>query len=149
MKLNRRNVLVAATAFAAGYGPPNTQTAAAEKRSPNTNQIFADATNVAATAAECAAACHESLDACTARLSFGAERLKELMAAIRDCSDICAVTATVLARHGTMAPALCQACADACQRMIAAGRDFAEIHAIQQGRAAAARCAVACRSCIA
>lgn len=144
MKLNRRHVLVAATAFATGYGQLNQPAAAAKVRTPKIDQTFADGEIISATAAECAAACNECLDACTARLVSGTDGLVELLAVIRECGDICAVTATQLARKGTRAPALRQACADACSRMIAAARDFSEITTVQRCSTSAARCANAC-----
>lgn len=58
----------------------------------------------------CAAACSEMLDSSDVQRSF-AETLM-------DCRDICMVTATILSRTGPMSPAIRQACADACRRVV-------------------------------
>ena len=148
MKLNRRNALVAATAFAVGSVRSIKQTATAEERTANFDVASAENTNVAAVADECAAACSVCLDACTEQLVSGADGIVEFMTVIRDCSDICTVTATRLARKGPMAPALQQACADACSRLVTAGRSLLGIKEVERCTAVAARCAAACRQSI-
>lgn len=149
MKLNRRNVLVAATAFAAGYGQPNTPTASAAERTLTADDKCATDTHVAAIAAECAAACNACLDTCIQQLASGTDQAVRLITQLRDCSDICTVTATQLAGNQSVAMALRQACADACSRLVAAGQDFHAINTVQQCTAAAVSCAAACRRSIA
>ena len=154
MTMNRRHALMTGSALAVGAtvnrsagviagqsGRP--QIAAVYSHIPSTA-----ASNVAAMAAECAAACAICIDATTERLIAGDHAFAELLALCRDCSDICSVTATLLARRGPLAPAICQACADACSRLAAVCPEFTDAADVRMCRTVAARCAHGCRSLI-
>ncbi|MCA9051819.1 MAG: hypothetical protein KDA89_23940 [Planctomycetaceae bacterium] len=82
------------------------------------------AANVAEACRCCAEACHRVLTDPASRLDDrgvtdrGApERLVPRLL-LQECRDLCRVTASILSRPTTTAPAICQACSDACSRVL-------------------------------
>lgn len=108
----RRNALLATTAFAFGAG----RNAAAEK-----TQSVKPASEVGGCHQREVQLCLELAD--MAGECIRASALKStpsLPNFIRVCQDVegvCCVTATILNQRSQVAPAICQACADACNRL--------------------------------
>lgn len=72
----------------------------------------------------------------------------EFIGICQDVEGICLVTATVLSRESTNAAAICQACADACDRFASACRAADSNGKASQIQQLAVRCGNACRSLI-
>ena len=88
---------------------------------------------LAASCLECAAACAQVM-----------QRSAEIFSAAQDCRDLCIVTATLLSRPESTAPAICQACADACRRVRVACDKQSNSDGLQTCRESSEKCAQLC-----
>lgn len=143
MKINRRNALATATALTLGtLGVP----VAARSKTPPSSRADSsfDRQDVTGPAAECSAACSACLNIYDRPLTTGKNHLKAILAECRDCGDICGVIASLRGRRGAVAPAIHQACADSCARLVKMIGDETRSPQIDLCRQAATRCIVAC-----
>ena len=146
--LNRRDVILSAAAMIAG-----SSRAAATSADASTLGTVRDEGSrlqrmtTSTACSECAIACSELMRVCVERTVAGDTEFAALQELAHDCCDICTVAATLLRREGQLAPAICQACADACDRLLecCAGLTAREI---QRCEVYASRCAIACRALI-
>ena len=147
--LTRRNAILASTAFAVGAA--NQSSHAASTSTPQSQLLPSSHMDVVVTfTAEHASyqclQCAESASRCITVAARSADaNVGEFVQVCQDASDICFVTATILTRQGPLSPAICQACADACDRLIYACAN-ANLNGLEQTCATLAnRCATVCR----
>ncbi len=144
--LHRRDVILSATAMIAGLDMAAATSAhATQPRSALDTSSRQRGTTAADACSECATACSVLSRVCVERMVLGETEFVALQELSHDCSDICTVAATLLRRQGPLAPAICQACADACDRLVkrCSSLTAREIH---HCATSAKRCAIACRT---
>ncbi len=139
--LNRRDVLKTAPALALGAGAFSATSVAAvsqAQETQNSGESLADATSL----------CCAATAKLASEIADAGELHKDRLAAanvLLECSRVCQVISLKLLRGEAVSPALCQANADACERVISiAGRFHALKHA-QSVQQIAEECADACR----
>lgn len=153
--LTRRNAILAGSAFAFGAVNQDSQ-AGTNNSTRNQAASVNDAIQwdvVRPFTAEHAAyqclQCSESASRCIAAAGKSTDAsVGEFIELCLDASDICVVTATILTRQGPLSPAICQACADACDRLVKACAN-ANLNGLEQTCATLAnRCATVCRKLV-
>ncbi len=95
----------------------------------------------------CYSACTETFGYCVER--GGALVAPDLLRRLRDCAELCRVSADFMLRGSELAPRLCALAAEAaavCAQACAAIADDAQLHACQD---ACLRCATSCKEVIA
>ena len=147
--LTRRNAILATTVFAVGAA--NQRSHAGTTSTPQNVPMPSRHMDVvvpfsAEHASHQCLECAESASRCiTAAAKSADTNAGEFVQVCQDASDICFVTATILTRQGPLSPAICQACADACDRLIYACAN-ANLNGLEQTCATLAnRCATVCR----
>lgn len=90
---------------------------------------------------DCQRECDACATHCAEMLSNGEKHHLATLMACRDCADVCATAAQIVARGGTYADVICRACADTCTQCAKEcdhhGRDDKMM----------SRCAEECRKC--
>ena len=120
--LNRRQALAAGTVLAATARRLQAQPTLTTDRP----EVFPDCQAAAQIVSECAAACQQMTATFTEELADGESVRIPFLKSFRECGEICSVTATLIAQPGPTAPAICQACADTCQRLLLSVRELRE-----------------------
>jgi hypothetical protein len=145
---NRREVILSSAAMIAGLGKATAASAPARMQGevPTQNVVDQNMTTAAA-CTDCTAACSVLTQKCIERVAAGATDFTALHGLSSDCGDLCTVAATLLGRKGPLAPAICQACADACDRLVELCSDFTDSD-VDHCKTIVGRCAVACRELI-
>lgn len=152
--LNRRKALLTGTALMIGARQSPRPTASATDghlqadvgHSPRLPAETLE--NAAASCMECSQACRGFIHELRPESAPGRDSLAELVRIADECSEICIVTATLLARRGPLSPAICQACADACQRLAAACDTMNSSPSVTNCQRLAMACGQACRHII-
>jgi hypothetical protein len=145
---NRREVILSSAAVIAGVnraGASSTPVTVPDTVPDGSRTVHDMATAAACT--DCAAACTVLAQLCVERVAAGKSEYAALHGLSRDCGDLCTVAATLLGRQGPLAPAICQACADACDRLIDLSSNFT-VRDLRDCRTIAGRCAIECRNLI-
>gem|GEM_PF-2026844 len=142
--LSRRDALLTSAAFLVGANR-TLQANASFSEFPIDKDSSAAKSRMELAVAE---ACRQSAAACSLIICSRANQAFsfEFTSLCTDSRDICAVTAQVLSCPGAKSPALCQACADACDRVAKACRSTRVSRDIQNCETAAETCAAACRT---
>ncbi len=146
--LNRRDVILSAAAMIAGLNRPAATSADVSMLGTVRDKSSGHRGMTAAAAcSECATACSVLTRVCVERMVAGETQFAALRELSQDCTDICTVAATLLRRKGPLAPAICQACADACDRLVERC-SILTASETQRCEVIASRCAIACRTII-
>lgn len=74
--------------------------------------------------------------------------LSQIRQVALDCREICEITASLLSRRGPLAPAICQSCADACDRLNTMMADLRPALDVVDLQTQLDQCATACRAVI-
>lgn len=90
--------------------------------------------------AKCAKECETCSAHCTAMLAAGKKDHERSLRLTRDCADLCAVSAQIMARNGPLMHTSCMACGKACEVCAADCEKFKDSEQMQ-------KCAKACRDC--
>ncbi|MCP4171174.1 MAG: hypothetical protein GY758_10435 [Fuerstiella sp.] len=145
--LNRRDVILSAAAMITGCNRAAATSAYASMFGTVRSESSRDRGMTAAACSECATACSVLTRFCVERVVAGETEFAALQELSHNCGDICNVAATLLRREGALAPAICQACADACDRLVERCSTLTASE-IQHCDVSASRCAIACRAII-
>ena len=89
---------------------------------------------------DCQRECASCSAHCASMLSQGKSQHLQTLQTCADCAEICAVTASIVARDGPFTQIMLQACADACARCAEACEKFPDDAHMK-------RCAEECRRC--
>jgi hypothetical protein len=146
--MNRREALqvmgITAAGVAALVGGPGSVLALQHERPTHADHF-----------AKCAKACADCLNACEVcfRHCVGlvAEGRKDHLPSLNlcvDCGDTCAVAARISARQGSLAVAICEACANACDVCAVECEKFPQEKHMADCAQACRECAKACRELI-
>lgn len=142
--LNRRDVILSTAAMVTCFHRATGASATATALNRDRND---QGMTTAQACTECAAACSALTQVCFETVVGGKSEVALLHEVSRDCNEICTVAATLLGRQGPLAPAICQACADACDRLALLCSNVT----VQEAaccEAAARHCATSCRMLI-
>lgn len=144
--LTKRNAILTGAALAIGAAPAKSK---AEPLGPPPRPPVGSAKNKHQQAADLCLQCAESASKFMMQsATLMTRHADKFMEACKDASEICVVTATILATRQPLPPAICQACADSCDRLIDAC-STADLNGLKQTCATLAdQCANACRSLI-
>lgn len=153
--LNRRKALLTGTALMIGAtrlqetsGQAHGRLDRSEKPDAASRSAASRANETAELCAACSTACADLTDWAINRRTPEDSPLTDLIRFSADCRDICRVAAGTRVRRGPLAPAICQASADACARLVAAGRSLAGHTLVDRCCRVADECATACRATI-
>lgn len=144
--MNRREVLgtVGATAVVlGGFASAHAQTT--KKTEPEGDHHGSHFDSCAKACAHCQLECHSCYHHCEDLVSAGHKEHVKTMKLCADCGDICAVAATIVARHGALSAVVCHACATACDECGTACSQFADDEHMKKCAAECKACAAACR----
>lgn len=152
--LNRRKALLTGTALMIGARQSPRPTASATDchlqadvgHSPGLSPEALE--NAAASCMECSQASRDLIHELRPESATGRGSLAELVRIADECGEICIVTATLLARRGPLSPAICQACADACQRLASTCDTMNASSSVTNCQRLAIDCGQACRHII-
>ena len=89
----------------------------------------------------CERACDYCETYCTDALANGGKHHLAVVKTCRDCADICAAAAGIVAREGDDSDVICQACAESCGRCAKECEQHGKDDAVMSG------CAKECRAC--
>jgi hypothetical protein len=142
--LNRRDVILSTAAMVTCF---NRATAVSSPAAAPNRDKSDQGMTTAQACTECATACSVLTGVCVETVAEGMSEFAVLHEISRDCSEICTVAATLLGRQGPLAPAICQACADACDRLADLCSSF-NVREAERCEAAARHCAISCRALI-
>ncbi|HIE99963.1 MAG TPA: hypothetical protein EYG03_14350 [Planctomycetes bacterium] len=145
--LNRRDVILSAAAMIASLNRATARSADVSVSGSAPDRSSSYGGNTAAACSECATECSLLTTVCIERVVLGETEFAALHELLHDCGDICTVAATLLNRQGPLAPAICQACADACDRLVVLCSTLTAGET-QRCEISARRCAIACRALI-
>src|SRR3954462_6100684 len=92
----------------------------------------------------CVRACETCATECLEEQGIGA--LRDCIRLDRDCADVCALSASYMARESRFHPQLCQLCAEICDACAAECERFPHLIHCRECAEACRRCADCCRS---
>ena len=141
--MDRRNLLasagaVALASVAAGISHGQ-EGGAASKSEPALNKMHQDCLDICQS---CEATCNMIVNYCVTHLASGHKGHAACAAMAMSCQDFCGLSAKLVARSCTLAPAACEACAKACEACAAECEKM-------KTDAQLAACAKQCRECAA
>lgn len=146
--LNRRQAIAAGTAAVlAGPSLPNALAQQAPKSETHAAPHAVD--SAAAACRKCEAACRELLTAAHWICRPRTDLKTQVVRTAEDTADLCKVAAQLLSRRGPLAPAICQACADACDRLIRLFRQLPDSSDVESCLTTGTECRAACVSLVA
>jgi hypothetical protein len=90
---------------------------------------------------DCQRICDYCETYCAETLATGSKHHLSTLKSCRDCADVCATAAGIVAREGDFADLICQACAEACARCAKECEQHGKDDAVM------ASCAKECRAC--
>lgn len=142
--LSRRDALLATAAICVGMDRSQKTLGCLPDPTADTKSVAAHSQLAAVAACRKAAKECSSLESSHAAQGFNSQ----FRTLCRESRDICSVTARVLSRRNSTASALCQACADACDRMVLACQSGHSDRDISRCKTAVENCAALCRALI-
>lgn len=98
--------------------------------------------------ADCQIECHSCQNHCADLVAEGKKDHVKTMKLCADCGDLCAVAASIVARHGTLSTTVCEACAKACDECGKACSQFADDEHMKKCAQECKKCAAECREMI-
>jgi len=141
--MDRRNLLASAGAVtlasvAAGVSHGQ-ERGTASKSTASLDKMHQDCLDICQS---CEAACNVTVNYCVTHLASGHKEHAACAAMAMSCQDFCGLSAKLIARSCTLAPAACEACAKACE---ACATECEKMKSDAQ----MAACAKLCRECAA
>lgn len=99
--------------------------------------------------ADCQIECHSCGAHCGQLMVNGHKQHMETQKLCSDCGDVCAAAANIMARRGTLAWTICQACVEACEKCAQACEKHPDDKRMKACADECKKCAKACRDLLA